>query len=85
MLNIKRNGLFYKWLNFSSSSFTYRLNSNRVTLCSLFWHSVWYFLAQVGTLAIIAFFGFGMGGILAAFLGITFSAGGHSVVHSRGT
>ena len=75
MLNIKRKGFFYKWLNFSSESFTYRLNDNRVTLCSLFWHSVWYFLTQIGVAAIVVLFALWMGSILSTFLGITFVAG----------
>lgn len=75
MLNIKRKGFFYKWLNFSSASFTYRLNDNRVTLCSLFWHSVWYLLLQIGVTAIIILFSLGMGSILSAFLGLTFELG----------
>ena len=75
MLNIKRKGFFYKWLNFSSRSFTYRLNDNRVTLCSLFWHSVWYFLRQIGVAAIAVLFSLGMGSILSTFLGLTFELG----------
>lgn len=75
MLNIKRKGFFYKWLNFSSASFTIRLNDNRVTLCSLFWHSVWYFLLQIGVTAIAVLFSLGMGSILSTFLGLTFELG----------
>ena len=75
MLNIKRKGFFYKWLNFSSASFTYRLNDNRVTLCSLFWHSVWYFLSQIGVAAIAVLFSLGTGSILSTFLGLTFELG----------
>lgn len=75
MLNIKRNGLFYKWLNFSSTDFTYRLNSNRVTLCNLFWSSVWYAVLQIGALAFISLLGFGMGSVISAFFSIPFAAG----------
>lgn len=75
MLNVKHTGLYYKWLNFSSESFTNQLKYERVTLCSLFWHSVLFAGCQIMALALVTLISLGMGSALSAFFGTTFAAG----------
>lgn len=75
MLNIKKKGLLYKWLDKSSPSFSNKLKANRVTLCYLFWKCVQLLLTQLGLAAVVVLMSLGMGGIIAQFFGIAFAAG----------